>query len=100
LITQGYVGFFRRVVEVIQRLIPVGRSHKRKEEDRYEELTLYAKLVEVNGKSPVKKVEGRVIIRVERSKKFVVSITEHVSTKVRRLWSDIVITVKRMGGGS
>lgn len=97
IITRGYAGVFRRVIEAVVNLIPHGRSSKKRRE--VEETTVWAKMIELNGRPPKTSVEGRIRINIDKTTRYAVPVTEHVTTRIKRFLSDIVITVSRVGGG-
>jgi hypothetical protein len=96
LVTRGYGGrFVEQIVEVVRRVIPRGISGVKPEP--WDEFTICAKLIEVNGRATRKKIEGCVTVRVPKVKAgAVTSLVEHVRTRARNVWDNIVVTVKRV----
>jgi hypothetical protein len=99
IITQGYVSFFKRVIEAVVKIfIPRGNGAKDQRRE-FEDVVIWAKLVSVNDTPPSRKIEGFIKVRVDKTAQFAVSLTEHVTTTVKQLWNDIVISVRRVRGG-
>lgn len=94
LVTQGYGGPPRAVIENFRRRIIVGGGSKRRAWEGLDEVIVWAKLISVNGRPAPKKVEG--FIRVGTSNGFARAMVEHVSTRIRAAWEDIRIVVKRL----
>lgn len=95
LITQGYGGPPSFVVTTLENVArrPHGRSGRRDQED-LQLVILWAKMVELNGKAPPRKIEGSVKVSLDKSK--IAVLVERVSTGVRQLWNDIKVSAKRI----
>lgn len=90
LITQGYGGPPPFVPEAIRKF-----AYGRRPDRRMEEVIVWAKLLEINGRAAPRKIEGFVRVPVEDASTIKV-VTEHVSKRVRKAWEDIKVTVKRI----
>jgi hypothetical protein len=91
-ITRGYGGrFVEQIVEVItRRFIPGGKSRKY---DDFDSIAVYAKLVDVNGFQPSKKIEGTITVKVRH--RYISSLVEHISSKVK----DYIVSAARLKKG-
>lgn len=96
LVTQGYGGIFRAALEEIRRIVRVGQSGAKRAVRELEEVIVWAKLVRVNDEAPAKNIEGFVRAHIKRTSTHVVSLIEHVSTRVRKVWEDVRISIKRL----
>lgn len=91
LVTQGYGGVFRFVLEAMRRGLRIGRSGRRQEERT---ATVYAKLINVNGEPPERKIAGSITIELKQGNvaaavrligKSAGSILEQIKVSVTRL---------------
>lgn len=97
MISQGYGGIFREALEKIRQVIRVGQSGaKRALRELDNAVVVWAKLISVNDKPPVIKVEGTIHVNTNPVAKYVVNLVEHVSTRVRKTWEDIKISISRL----
>ena len=96
-VTMGYGGTPRFIIAAlesgIKRRVVGGSGAKRKLND-LQIVIVWAKLMGVNGKTPKNKIEGFVRVPIKNTQ--VATTVEHVSTRVRKAWEDIKITVKRL----
>lgn len=91
-ITRGYGG---RLIEVFERIYRSGRSSASRMSERIDEIVVYAKLLFVNDESPTRNVVGTVRTSYDRSSRRPATLVEHLSTRIKRVLSDIVISVTR-----
>ena len=69
-------------------------AYGRRPDARIDEVIIWAKLLEVNGKVPSRKIEGYTRTGIETSP--VKAIVEHISSRSRETWEDIKVTIKRL----
>jgi hypothetical protein len=93
LVTQGYGGPLH---EVLRRIVRIGQSGAKRALRELDEVIVWAKMIRLNDEPPPAKVEGFVRVRVNRASSYAVSLIEHVSTRVRKAWEDIRISIKRL----
>lgn len=96
MVTQGYGGLFRFIAELPRNLVRIGRSSAQRASQGLEEIIVWAKLVRVNDKKPSQDVEGFIRIGIDKAKHIAVSILGAATTKVRKTWDDIKITISRI----
>lgn len=96
LVTQGYGGPPAFVVAAFQRGIIVGQSGHKRRMRELQPVIVWAKLLEYNGRVPPKKIEGFVVVRVDKDKGFAAVMAEHVSSRVRKAIEDLKVFVKRI----
>lgn len=94
LVTQGYGGF--RIVEEFKRIVRVGQSGAKRALRELEEIVVWAKLIRINDEPPLVKIEGFIRVRVNSAVRYAIGLTEHLSTRVRKAWEDIKITIRRL----
>lgn len=96
MVTQGVGG---RFIEIIKqqavRLIRIGQSGTKRALKELEEVVVWAKLIRVNDEKPQVQVQGSMKVKVDLTRKIAV-MAEGVSTRVRKAWEDIKITMKRI----
>lgn len=90
-VTMGYGGPPTFVTEAFVRRVH-GRSGHRYEHDLHT-VMLWARLVEVNGRAPDKKIEGSVRVPYREG---INVLAERVAVRARDIWRDVKITVKRI----
>lgn len=96
MVTQGMGGIFRFVSEQAQRLIKVGRSSAQRALEGLEEVIVWAKLIRVNDEKPEEKVEGFTRVGVDKKRNIAVSLMGAISSRVRNIFEDIKVTIKRI----
>jgi len=92
LVTQGYGG----IIEQVLRVIRLGQSGAKRAMRELEEVIVWAKLISINDNPPPVKIEGFIRVKVNNAAHYAVNIIEHVSTRARKAWEDIKITIKRL----
>lgn len=96
LVTQGYGGPPAFVVAAFQRGLIFGPSGRKRRLRELQPVIVWAKLLEVNGRVPPRKVEGFITVRVDRDRGFAAVMAEHVSSRVRAAWEDLKVFVRRI----
>jgi len=97
LITQGYGGPSRFVKEAFRRSqIRLGQSGTKRRLQEFEEIIVWAKLIEINHKKPQKEVKGWIRVNVSKHWNRAAVMAEHVSSRVRAAWEVIKVTIKRV----
>ena len=96
LVTQGYDGPARAILEKIRQIVRVGRSGAKRALHELEEIIVWAKLIRVNDEPPPVKVEGFIRVRVRNAASYAIGLAEHISTRVRKAWEDIKISIRRL----
>lgn len=87
-ITRGYAGsFIEQVIDTAHRRVIHGVSGKR---EKYSDIVVYAKLIEVNNKEPERKLEGWK--KVPASAAYAESLVEFVINRVK----DVLVNVSRI----
>ena len=99
LICQGYGGPPAFVIAAIGRGIIVGQSGAKRRLRDMDQVIVWAKLIEVNRQPPKtkpnnEKVQGFVIVPVTKGYGRV--IVAHVSSRVKKAWEDLKVSVKRI----
>lgn len=95
MVTQGYGGFFKKIVEAGVRLVRLGQSGTKRALRELEEVIIGAKLIRVNDERPKQNIQGHVTVKVDLSRRIAV-MAEGFTRRVRAAWEDIKITVKRI----
>lgn len=99
MVTQGYGGppsFVVKALETPRRVVKGGSGYGRRDElDELNVVILWAKLIEINSRPPEKKIEGKVIVKIDKSSGVAI-IAERLIAQVYKAWNDIKITVKRL----
>jgi hypothetical protein len=96
LVTQGYGGPPAFVVAAFQRGLIFGQSGRKRRLRELETVIVWAKLLEVNGRVPPKKIEGFVRIPVDWDRGFAAVMAEHVSSRVKKAIEGIKVFVRRI----
>lgn len=96
LVTQGYGGPPRFVLQAIQRGVVFGQSGRKRRLRELEPVIVWAKLMEVNGKVPPRKIQGHVVVRVDKDRSFAAVMAEHVTSRVKKMLDDLKVFVKRI----
>lgn len=92
IVTLGFVrGFF---TEQAVRLINIGQSGAKRAMKELEEILIWTKLVGVNDEEPKKHIEGSLRVKIDASR-HISLIAERVAHGVRRVITDIRVTVRR-----
>ena len=96
LITQGYGGIFKAIKEVAVRAIKTGQSGAKRALQELEEIIVYARLIRINDSMPEKRLQGYVVVKIDKALNFTVSMASSISAHIRNVWQDFRITVKRI----
>lgn len=94
LITQGYGGIPPVIVQSLSRPFKHGKSGKRII-DEIELVTLWAKLIEVNGNEPKRPIKGSISINIKNINVTSI-IAERISYGINRLVKAIKISIDRV----
>lgn len=95
-VTQGYGGPPAFVVAAFKRGLIFGQSGHKRRLRELQPVIVWAKLVELNGQAPSRKIEGFVTVRVDKDRGFTFVMAEHVSSRVKKVWEDFRVIVKRI----
>jgi hypothetical protein len=95
---QGFItmGFGRRLIEEVVRIIRKGQSGTKRALRELQEVVVWAGLVSVNDKKPEKKVQGFVRVRINAAARSAVTAAQLVSTRIRNVFEDIRVRIKRV----
>ena len=96
LITQGYGGIFKAIKEVAVKAIKAGQSGAKRALQELEEVIVYARLIRINDDIPEKRLQGYIVVKIDKALNFAVSVASSVTSRVRNVWQDFRITVKRI----
>lgn len=96
MITQGYGGFFKKIVEAGVRLYKAGQSGAKRAARELEDIIVWAKLIRVNDSPPESTIKGFIRVNISQAKNIAVNIVENMSVKTRKTWDGIKITIKRL----
>ena len=96
LVTQGYGGPLAFVLQEIRRIIRVGQSGTKRAIQELQEIVVWAKLIRVNNDPPPVKIEGFIRIKVNAISYYAVTLAEHISTRIRKTWEDVKISISRL----
>ena len=96
LVTQGFGGPPSFVLEALRRGVRVGGGGTRRRLRELQPVIVWARLVEVNDRPPARNIEGFVRVHVDKNNHYAAAMAEHVSTRVKKAWQDLKITVKRL----
>lgn len=96
MVTQGYGGFVPRALVQSLMSVTVGQSGAKRRLDQLQEVIIWAKLIEVNGKAaPPPDVKGWVKVKVDKPRGMAV-MAEHISSRTREAWEFIKVNVRRL----
>ena len=101
IITQGYgsqpPAF---VITTLQEQSPLhlhlGQSGLKRRLAEMEEIFVWAKMIELNGKPPPKEIKGWIRVRVNKQRGYAMVIAEHVGSRVRSILESIKVTATRV----
>lgn len=95
IITRGYGGFFKEAIVAITQTTKkiVGKSGEKYRELEEQLVTVFAKLVDVNGNEPKIIIQGTIKIVISNTITKSKVIIEHVVTKVKDFYNDIKVYV-------
>jgi len=96
LVTQGYGGPLQAVLQEIRRFVKIGASGAKRALKEFDEIIVWAKLIRVNDEPPKTKVEGFIRVKINLATHYAINLVEHVSTRARKAWEDIKITISRI----
>ena len=97
-VTQGYGGPPAFVVTTLANLrqINLGQSGLKRRIRELDEIIVWAKLIEINDQPPPREVKGWIKVHVKRDQGYAAVMAEHVSSRVRKAWETIRVTVQRL----
>lgn len=88
--SRGYGGaFVERIVEIVQRII-ITRGGRKPHSD-YEEVRVWAKMIEFDDHEPSRPIEGSVSVRVKKGER-----TKFIATLVAKKLKDWAVSVLRV----
>lgn len=96
MVTQGYGGLFKKIVEAGVRLYKVGQSGAKRAARELEEVIVWAKLLRVNDAPPKNDIKGFIKVNVSTVRNIAVNLVEGARLHTRKTWDSIKITIKRL----
>lgn len=98
LVVAGYGGPPSFVVSALEERtrIRVGQSGSKRRLDQLDEVIVWAKLLEVNGKAATGNVKGALKVRVDKKRGHASVVAEHISSRARGAWEFIKVSVRRL----
>jgi hypothetical protein len=96
MITQGYGGLFKKIVEAGVRLYKAGQSGAKRAAKELEDIIVWAKLIRVNDNIPETTIKGFTRVNVSQAKNIAVNLMEGMRVRTRKTWDGIKITIKRL----
>ncbi len=94
-ITQGYGGVPPFVVAAIRRGVKLGQSGTKRRLRELDTVIVWARLLEVNGVVPPRKIAGQIAVNVKKDGRMAVAL-EHVSTRTKAAWESLKVVVSRV----
>lgn len=97
-VSQGFGGPPSFVVAAIERplRLRLGQSGTKRRLEQLDEVIVWAKLVELNGKEPSKPIKGWVRAKVDPSRGYASVMAEHIASRARAAWEVIRVSVSRL----
>jgi hypothetical protein len=97
LIVQGYTGLAPAfVTETLLRQINLGQSGAKRRLAELDEIIVWAKMIEANGKPPERTIKGWIRVRVQKNQGYAAVMAEAVGTRVKSALDYIKVTVSRL----
>lgn len=96
MVSQGYAGLDQIALEQLRNIVRAGKSGIKRVIRELDEIVVWAKLVRLNDETPPVKIEGSVKIDVKATTKHVISLVEHVSTRVQKTWEYMKVSAWRL----
>jgi len=99
LVTRGFIPFLQPIVEAAEAVVRVvkrGQSAAKRELERVREIIVRAELVEVNKHELAFPLQGFLRITFNATMDVIVSVTGRISSAVKRISENIVITARRI----
>lgn len=96
MVTQGYGGLFKKIVEAGVRLYKAGQSGAKRAARELEEVIVWAKLIRVNDSPPENTIKGFIRVNVSSARNLAVNLVEGMRIRTRKTWDGIKITIKRL----
>lgn len=95
-------GFVRATLQAqqAQHRRVVGQSGTKRRLQELDEVIVWAKLVSINERVPQRDIKGFVRVQVNKDAGYASVMAEHVSSRVKKAWESIRVTVKRLGRDS
>ena len=98
-VVQGYGGPPTFVVKALSERparLRLGQSGTKRRLDQLDEVIVWAKLLEANGRTPDRDVKGWIKVKVDKNRGYASVMAEHVSTRAREAWEFIRVSVRRL----
>lgn len=95
MVTQGYGGVFRFVVEVARQAVKLGQSGAKRALRELEEVIVAVKLIRVNDEKPAQNIQGSITVKVDLTRRIAV-MAEGLRKRARKAFEDIKISIKRV----
>lgn len=96
MVTQGYGGFFKKIIDTGIRLYKAGQSGAKRAARELEDIIVWAKLIRVNDSIPETTIKGFIRVNVSQAKNIAVNLVENMRVRTRKTWDGIKITIKRL----
>lgn len=90
LVTQGYGGILHAVLEFTRKINRVGRAGKQRVIEEIEQITMFVKLVRVNGMKALSDIKGLQVLKFIEKKHVAAEIID-----VKKTLDDIKVIVKK-----
>lgn len=94
------MGFGKKLIQAAIRLVRQGQSGAKRALQELQEVVVWAGLVSVNDKRPQKKVQGFVRVRINTAARYAVTAAQLVTTRIRNVYEDIKVSIKRVNKDS
>lgn len=96
MVTSGFGGLVAAALEQARRVIRYGRSGAKRLAEELDEIIIHARLIRVNQEKPDANVQGSIKIAFSTASHYAVVLAERVSTRARKAWEDVKISVQRL----
>ncbi len=95
-VTMGYGPLAPAFVIAALSQVKLGQSGLKRRLAEMEEVIVWAKMIEANGKPPPKEIKGWIRVRVNKKRGYAMAMAEHVGTRVRSILESIKVSATRI----
>ena len=97
-VTRGFIpGVIEEIAEISRRVaFRLGRSEKRNELNRVEEVVVFAKLIKVNDRKPNDSIKGWIRVTYDKQRRIAISAVKTAYAPIRSHIDRILIVIKRL----